>query len=137
MRHPDPPPSPEAMRWLAQIFSAQAAARGEVVRRSVRDVERLIGREIFLREIHRRGFGLAENAGQFVIFCNHEPVTLLASPEPPQIPSRKGFAKALCKAFAPRPVRRRKSLEARDLQIPCHKEFAPAVSSRRPGRYAA
>ncbi len=64
-------------RWLCQLFSAQTAASGGIVRRQVRDVERLIGRDRFLHEIRRRGFRAVENAGHFVIFCNTEPVHVL------------------------------------------------------------
>ena len=67
--------SPET--WLRHIFSARAAAEGGIVRRKVRDVERLLGREIFERELRRRGFHAVENAGQFIIFCNNEPVRLV------------------------------------------------------------
>lgn len=47
---------------------------GEVIRRKVRDVERYIGRELFLAETRRRGYPVVENAGQFVVFCNNEPI---------------------------------------------------------------
>lgn len=63
-------------RWIVQIFTARSAAEGGIVRRKVADVERLVGRQRFLREVHRRGFRVVENAGQFVIFCNRQPVLL-------------------------------------------------------------
>jgi hypothetical protein len=50
---------------------------GGTVRRKVSDVERLIGRERFLHEVRRRGFRVVENAGQFIVFCNREPVYVL------------------------------------------------------------
>ncbi len=65
-------------RWLVQLFSARTVAEGGIVRRQVKDVERLVGRDRFLREVHRRGFRVVENAGHFVIFCNTEPVRLLS-----------------------------------------------------------
>jgi hypothetical protein len=68
--------SPE--RWITQLFSARSAAEGGTVRRKVADVERLIGRDRFLSEVHRRGFRAVENAGQFVVFCNRDPVYLLS-----------------------------------------------------------
>ncbi len=46
------------------------------MRRKVRDMERMVGRDIFEREIARRGFSVVENAGQVVVFCNGEPVRL-------------------------------------------------------------
>ena len=64
-------------RWIVQVFSARAAAEGGIVRRQTADVERLVGRERFLREIHRRGFHAVENAGQIIIFCNRDPVRIL------------------------------------------------------------
>jgi len=60
--------------WLRQMFATKAAIEGGIVRRKVRDVERLLGRERFEYELRRRGFQAVENAGQFVIFCNTEPV---------------------------------------------------------------
>lgn len=60
--------------WISHLFSSHAAREGGVIRRKVRDVERFVGREPFLDEMHRRGFPVIENAGQFVIFCNQEPL---------------------------------------------------------------
>ena len=64
--------SPEA--WLLHLFSSQAAREGSVIRRKIRDVERYVGRELFLDEMRRRGYPVVENAGQYVIFCNCEPI---------------------------------------------------------------
>jgi hypothetical protein len=64
-------------RWIVQLFIAKAAAEGGILRRKVADVERLVGRQRFLFEVKRRGYHAVENAGQFVIFCNTEPVTCL------------------------------------------------------------
>lgn len=61
-------------RWIIQLFSARAVAEGGIIRRKVADVERLVGRQRFYAEIRRRGYRAVENAGQFVIFCNHDPV---------------------------------------------------------------
>ena len=63
--------------WLRQIFSSQSARDGGIVRRKVRDVERIIGRRAFQTELARRGYRAVENAGQFVIFCNREPLIIL------------------------------------------------------------
>jgi hypothetical protein len=64
-------------RWVAQMFSARTAAEGGIVRRRVSDVERLIGRDRFVKEIARRGYRAVENSGHFVIFCNAEPVRIV------------------------------------------------------------
>ena len=61
-------------QWVSHLFSSQAARAGGVIRRKVRDVERFVGRDPFLAEMRRRGFPVVENAGQFVIFCNREPI---------------------------------------------------------------
>ncbi|MFP4044002.1 MAG: hypothetical protein ACLFTP_05470 [Rhodosalinus sp.] len=41
-----------------------------MLRRSVRDVEREIGREALVAEVRARGFHLIECGGQFIIICN-------------------------------------------------------------------
>ena len=63
-----------AERWLAQIFASAEAMRGGVVKRKVRDVERLAGRAAFAAEVERRGFQAVENGRHFVIFCNRQPI---------------------------------------------------------------
>jgi hypothetical protein len=65
-----------SQEWLRQMFASRAALNGGVVRRSVSDVERLVGREAFLELMRRRGFRVVENAGHFVVFCNSDPVLL-------------------------------------------------------------
>ena len=60
--------------FFNEMFASKAARDGAVIRRKVRDVERMIGRDIFLDEVRRRGFRAVENAGQFVVFCNSEPI---------------------------------------------------------------
>lgn len=65
-------------RWLTQIFSSEEAKRGGVVKRQVRDVERLCGREAFCAEVRRRGFQAVQNGRHFVIFCNAMPIRRVA-----------------------------------------------------------
>ncbi len=60
--------------WMTQIFTSAEAQRGGVVKRQIRDVERLVGREAFAREISRRGFQAVENGRHFVVFCNALPL---------------------------------------------------------------
>jgi hypothetical protein len=71
-----PPFSPR--QFFSEIFGSRAARDGEVIRRKVRDVERDIGRDVFLAEMRRRSYPVVENAGQFVVFCNREPIRRLA-----------------------------------------------------------
>lgn len=63
--------------WLLQLFSAKTARQGGIVRRSVRDVERMVWRENFQAELMRRGFHAVENSGQYVIFCINAPVHIV------------------------------------------------------------
>lgn len=53
---------------------------GAVIRRKARDIERFVGMERFMAEIDRRGYQVAENSGQFVIFCNRAPIRWLTPP---------------------------------------------------------
>lgn len=62
--------------WIAQIFSARAAAGG-VVRRSILWVDREIGRDRFIMEVRRRGFHLLATRNQFIVVCNPDPVHML------------------------------------------------------------
>lgn len=71
-----PQPTPE--QFFRSLFNSKSVQNGAVIRRKVRDVERLVGRERFLSELRRRGFSAVENAGQFVIFCNAEPIRRIA-----------------------------------------------------------
>jgi hypothetical protein len=60
----------EMNEWIEQIFAAQAAQNGGVVRRSVVDVENFASRQALVNAVRRRNFHLVETGGQFVIFCN-------------------------------------------------------------------
>jgi hypothetical protein len=74
---PQPPEVISPEKWIVHLFSARSVAEGGTVRRKVADVERLVGRDRFLHEVSRRGFRVVENAGQFIVFCNREPVYVL------------------------------------------------------------
>lgn len=75
MSHLPAPITPDC--WIIQLFPARTVADGGIVRRKMADVERLVGRERFLREVRRRGYRAIENGGYFVVFCNSEPVRLV------------------------------------------------------------
>lgn len=60
--------------WLEQLLSSGEARSGGVVKRQIRDVERLVGRDAFLAEVERRGFQVVQNNRYFVIFCNMMPI---------------------------------------------------------------
>lgn len=63
---------------LRHPLSSQATLPGGVIRRRIRDVDRLAGRKTFLAEMRRRGLAVAADAGQFAIFGNREPLRRLA-----------------------------------------------------------
>lgn len=67
-----PPHTPQ--QFFSELFASRLARDGAVIRRQVRDVERYIGREVFVAEMQRRGYRVLENAGQFLIICNQEPI---------------------------------------------------------------
>lgn len=78
MRNLNSPLSPEV--WLKDLFASKAMQEGAVIRRKARDIERFVGMERFMAEIDRRGYQVAENSGQFVIFCNRAPIRWLTPP---------------------------------------------------------
>lgn len=86
MQDRNSPLSPEG--WLRNLFASQAVQQGAVIRRKARDIERFAGMDLFMREIHRRGYQVAENAGQIIIFCNRAPVRWL-TPGPTPISSKE------------------------------------------------
>ncbi|KUF11255.1 hypothetical protein [Pseudoponticoccus marisrubri] len=61
-------------KWLEQITSCGEAHKGGVIKRQIRDVERLAGRGAFLDMLDRKGFQAVENGRHFVIFCNDLPI---------------------------------------------------------------
>jgi hypothetical protein len=75
------PLSPEI--WLKDLFASQAVQEGAVIRRKARDIERFAGMAPFMAEVQRRGYQVAENSGQIIIFCNREPIRWLTPPAAP------------------------------------------------------
>mgnify|MGYP006336967013 len=63
--------------WLGQIFASEAAKSGGVVRRSIADVERKVGRRALELAVRQRGWHLIECGGQFVIVCSREQVRII------------------------------------------------------------
>ncbi len=72
---PQLPPHLTPDLWLDQLFTSQEALRGGVVKRKIRDVERLAGRAAFVAALECRGFQAVENGRHFVVFCNLMPIT--------------------------------------------------------------
>jgi hypothetical protein len=72
-----PLPHAPSEAFSIHVFSAKAVRDGRIVRRALREIERYIGHERFLKDVRGRGFRAVENAGQIVNFCNREPVRVL------------------------------------------------------------
>lgn len=78
MQHMFRPPNPRPQSpvlgqntaWVNALFSAKSVQSGGVIRRSVRSIEREIGRDAFEAEVRRRGFHAIEIGGQYIILCN-------------------------------------------------------------------
>ena len=60
--------------WLTQMLSSAEAQKGGVVKRQIRDVERLVGYDAFIAEVHARGFQAIRNGRHYVVFCNDQPI---------------------------------------------------------------
>ena len=56
--------------WVNQIFSAQQAQSGGVVRRNISDVERYASLDEVVEEAVARGFHVVETGDQLVILCH-------------------------------------------------------------------
>ena len=69
-------------RWLAQFLSSAEARKGGIVKRQIRDVERLVGRAAFIAAVERRGFQAVENGRHFIVFCNNAPILPVRSGAP-------------------------------------------------------
>ena len=51
-------------------FAFIKVAKGGVIRRALRDVEREVGRDALEAEVRARGFHLVECGGQLIVICN-------------------------------------------------------------------
>ncbi|MFN0114779.1 MAG: N-(5'-phosphoribosyl)anthranilate isomerase [Paracoccaceae bacterium] len=67
----------DADLWIGQLFSAQAVAKGGVIRRSIWDAERKVWRRRLELEVRRRGFHMLECGGQFIIVCSAETIRII------------------------------------------------------------
>lgn len=63
--------------WLDLIFSAQAVAKGGVVRRCIHWVDREVGRDRLEQEVRRRGFHLVQSGDQLLIICNQQGLRII------------------------------------------------------------
>ncbi len=61
---------PTGSRWIGQIFKAQAAKNGGVVRRSVDSVKTYATIRELEAEVRARRFHLLRSGDQYLIFCH-------------------------------------------------------------------
>jgi len=62
--------------WVQQIFSADQANAGGVVRRARRDVDQYASLEVVMEEARVRGFHVLETGDQVVILCHQGDVII-------------------------------------------------------------
>ena len=92
------PETLSAQDWLRQIFTSLEARKGGIVKRQIRDVERLVGRDAFVRAVEKHGFQAIENNRHFIIFCNPHPIRRVAG-KPLQSGLETRFWNRVRKAF--------------------------------------
>ena len=61
-------------KWLNQRLTSGEAQKGGVIKRQIRDVERLVGYDAFIPAVHARGFQAVRNGRHYVVFCNDQPI---------------------------------------------------------------
>lgn len=64
------PPALRGQQWIQQIFQAQAAHNGGIVRRKIHSVIQFASTEALETEVRRLGFHMVISGDQFVILCN-------------------------------------------------------------------
>lgn len=68
---------PEA--WIDQTFDVPAVRNGGIFRTSLKAVETGPGMARFKEELDRRKFRALQNKGHIMVFCNTDPVEIIAS----------------------------------------------------------
>lgn len=62
---------PTGSRWLAQIWNAQAAKNGGIVRRQVSSVKQFATVKELKQQVKARGFHMIRSGDQYLIFCHN------------------------------------------------------------------
>ena len=79
----DVSPSIDPRLWLRRVLSSRDAARGAVIVRQLRDIDRITGRDAFLAEVERRGWQALVNGAHLIVLCNAEAVRRIRAGGPP------------------------------------------------------
>ncbi|MGR9273185.1 hypothetical protein ACU8KI_01005 [Rhizobium leguminosarum] len=56
--------------WIEQIFQAEAARNGNLIRRKIASVHQFASEALLEAEVKRRGFHMIVSGDQYVILCN-------------------------------------------------------------------
>lgn len=57
-------------QWLKQIFDAESAKKGGLVRRKISSVEKYSSEEALLKAVKSREFHMIKTDDQYLVFCN-------------------------------------------------------------------
>lgn len=71
------PPSHLGQDWLAQVFRIRSAQCGGVVRRTITDVHREIGRDAPELEALGRGWHLLQSGEDYILVCTRHPFLVI------------------------------------------------------------
>ncbi len=66
------------MSWISQIFRADVASNGGVVRRSKKDVEKFSSMAELIGEAKKQSYHVIETGGQVVVLCHAGEVVIHA-----------------------------------------------------------
>ena len=58
-----------AKNWIEKIFNSTAAQTHGVVRRKLSYIEKIVGKDLMLKEVEKRGFHILEVNDQWVFIC--------------------------------------------------------------------
>ena len=67
----------DAAGWIAEVFGAKSVARGGVIRRDLRWIDREIGCYRLFAEMRARGFHMIEAGGRWTLICNRSLVRVI------------------------------------------------------------
>lgn len=68
---------PRDKAWIDQIFEAQSAQEGGIVRRSVADVKKFASFKDLRSAVKARGFHLLRTGDQYVVLCHKGEIRII------------------------------------------------------------
>ena len=67
-------PSLSKTAWILALLGSSVARAGGIIIQDRAHIDRVVGRDLFLKEMHKNGFRVVENADHIIIFCNSAPI---------------------------------------------------------------